>query len=222
MITVHHLNQSRSQRVLWLLEELELPYELVTYERDPKTMFAPEALRKVHPLGKSPVITDDDLVIAESGAILEHLALTHGGGKLVPPVGTAAHRDCRYFMHYAEGSLMPFLVMALVFGKVRRAPVPFFVKPIVRKIADTVTGQFVTPNVSRHLLFLEGYLASHAWFGGDELSIADIQMSYPCEAIVARAQGVVPTPRIIELVARMKARPAYQRALAKGGPVLID
>ena len=222
MITVHHLNQSRSQRVLWLLEELELPYELVTYERDPKTLFAPAALRQVHPLGKSPVIVDDDVVIAESGAILEHLALTHGHGTLVPPVGTAAHRDCRYFMHYAEGSLMPFLLMALVFGKVRTAPVPFFVKPIVRRLADTVTGQFVTPNLARHLPFLEGFLAAHRWFGGDELSIADIQMSYPCEAIVARAQGVVPTPRIAEFVARIQARPAYQRALAKGGPVMID
>jgi len=222
VITVHHLNQSRSHRGLWLLEELALPSELVTYQRDSRTLFAPEALRRLHPLGKSPVVTDGDLVIAESGAILEHLALTHGNGRLVPPSGTAAYRDVRYFMHYAEGSLMPLLLMALVFAKVRAAPVPFFVKPIARRIADTVTGQFVTPNLARHLPFIEGHLTSHPWFGGDELSIADIQMGYPCEAIVARVQGVVPTPRIIEFVARMKARPAYQRALAKGGPVLID
>jgi len=219
VITVHHLNNSRSQRVLWLLEELEVPYEIVKYERDPKTMLAPKALQQIHPLGKSPVITDGELVIAESGNILEYLVETYGKGRLVPPAGTPAYRDYRYFMHYAEGSLMPFLLLTLIFSKVKKAPMPFFVKPIARKIADTVSASFVSPNVKRHLAFLGQHLEKHTWFAGDELTIADIQMSYPVEAIVARAGDLDISPKLRELVKRMRERPAYQRALAKGGPV---
>ncbi len=222
MITVHHLNNSRSQRVLWLLEELELPYELVKYERDPKTLLAPASLQQVHPLGKSPVITDAGVTIAESGNILEYIVDTYGKGRLVPPAGTPGYRDVRYFMHYAEGSLMPFLLLKLIFSKVKRAPVPFFVKPITRKIADGVSAQFVTPNLVRHLAFLDQHLAKHTWFGGDELTIADIQMSYPLEAIVARAKDLDVSPRIVDIVKRMQARPAYKRALDKGGPVDIE
>lgn len=218
VITVHHLNHSRSQRVLWMLEELELPYELVRYERDPKTMLAPASLQAVHPLGKSPVITDGDVTVAESGAILEYLVDTYGQGRLVPPAGTPAHRLCRYFMHYAEGSLMPYLLLKLIFGKVRTAPVPFFVKPVVRKIADTVSSQFVTPNLTRHLAFLGAHLETHAWFAGPELTVADLQMSYPVEAIVARAGDLDPSPRLHDIARRMQARPAYQRALERGGP----
>jgi glutathione S-transferase len=223
VITVHHLNNSRSQRVLWMLEELELPYEIVKYERDPKTMLAPASLRNIHPLGKSPVITDGDATLAESGAILEYLVETYGKGRFVPPAGTAAYRHYRYFMHYAEGSLMPFLLLKLIFGKVRSGPVPFFVKPIVRKVADTVSKQFITPNLTRHLEFLDGHLATHTWFAGDELTAADVQMSYPCEAAVARASDVSGSPRIADIVKRMQARPAYQRAVERGGPVeMVD
>src|ERR1700733_13220297 len=135
MITVHHLNNSRSQRVLWLLEELELPYEIVKYERDPKTMLAPASLRAIHPLGKSPVITDGGATIAESGAILEYLVETYGKGRMAPAHGTQAWRDYQYFMHYAEGSLMPFLVMKLVFNKVK-TDAPFLVRPIAKVIAS--------------------------------------------------------------------------------------
>lgn len=219
MITVHHLNNSRSQRVLWLLEELELPYEIVKYERDPRTLLAPDSLKQIHPLGKSPVITDGDVTIAESGAILEYLVETYGKGRLVPAAGTQAYRDCRYFMHYAEGSLMPFLLLRLIFSRVRSAPVPFFVKPIVKKIADKVSGDFVTPNLTRHLAFLGEHLAKHTWFAGEELSIADIQMSYAIESIVGRAGNLPISPKFAEMVTRIQARPAYQRALAKGGPV---
>ncbi len=220
MITVHHLNNSRSQRVLWLLEELEVPYELVNYERDPKTLLAPASLQAIHPLGKSPVITDGPVTVAESGAILEYLVETHGKGRLVPAAGTQAHRDYRYFMHYAEGSLMPYLLLKLIFRRVKTAPMPFFVKPIARKIADTVSRQFIDPNLTRHLTFLGDHLGSHAWFAGDALTAADIQMSFPLEGAVARAGDAV-SPRLTEFVKKFQARPAYQRALAKGGPYEI-
>jgi glutathione S-transferase len=205
-----------------MLEELEVPYEIVKYERDPKTLLAPDALKKVHPLGKSPVITDGDVTIAESGAILEYLVDTYGNGRLVPPKGTQAYRDYRYFMHYAEGSLMPYLLLKLIFARVRGAPVPFFVKPIVKKIADKVSADFVTPNLTRHLAFLGQHLEKNTWFAGDELTAADVQMSYAVEAIVARAKDLNVSPKIVELAQRMKARPAYQRALAKGGPVMVE
>ena len=219
MITVHHLNNSRSQRVLWLLEELEVPYELVAYERDPKTMLAPKSLQQIHPLGKSPVITDGDAVIAESANILEYIVETYGKGRLVPAAGTPAYRHYRYFMHYAEGSLMPYLLLKLIFAKVKTAKVPFFVKPIARKIADTVSSSFVTPNLVRHLAFLGDHLAKHTWFAGDELTAADIQMSYPIESAVGRAGDLEISPKLKEMVTRIHARPAYQRAVAKGGPV---
>ncbi len=222
VITVHHLNFSRSQRVLWLLEELEVPYELVRYDRDPKTLFAPKSLQEIHPLGKSPVITDGDQVIAESGNILEYLVDTYGKGRLVPAAGTPAYRHYRYFMHYAEGSLMPFLLLKLIFAKLKSAKMPFFVKPIAKKIADTVSGQFVTPNLTRHLKFLGDHLEKTAWFAGDELTAADIQMSYPLEAIVARVGDLAVSPKLKDLVTRMQARPAYQRAVAKGGPVNLE
>jgi glutathione S-transferase len=223
VIKVHHLNNSRSQRVLWLLEELEVPYEIVKYERDPQTMLAPKELEKVHPLGKSPVVVDGDATLAESGAILEYLVETYGKGRLVPKAGTQAYRDYRYFMHYAEGSLMPFLLLKLIFGRVRSAKVPFFAKPIARRIADTVQGQFVDPNLVRHLKFLDAHLAKNTWFAGDELTAADIQMSYPCEATVARAADMdAPVDRMKKLVDTFRARPAYKRALEKGGPYSLD
>jgi glutathione S-transferase len=221
VITVHHLNHSRSQRVLWLLEELELPYELVKYERDPQTLLAPKSLEAIHPLGKSPVITDGDAVIAESGAILEYLVETHGKGRLAPPAGTQAHRDYRYFMHYAEGSLMPYLLLKLVTRRLAKAKVPFFVKPIAKKIGEKLAGDFVDPNLRRHVAFLGEHLEKHRWFTGDELTAADIQMSYPVEAIVARAGDLSPPPVLAEFVKRCKERPAFQRALARGGPYEI-
>ena len=217
MLTVHHLNNSRSQRVLWLLEELEVPYEIVKYERDPKTMLAPPSLQAIHPLGKSPVITDGDVTVAESGAIIEYIVEKYGKGRFVPAAGTQAYQDYRYFMHYAEGSLMPFLLLKLIFGKMKSAPMPFFVKPIARKIADTVSKQFVDPNLTRHLTFLADHLGKHAWFAGDEITAADIQMSFPLEGAVARAGSSV-SSRLTDFVKKFQARPAYKRALEKGGP----
>ncbi len=218
MITVHHLNHSRSQRVLWLLEELELPYELVKYERDPRTLLAPKSLEAIHPLGKSPVITDGDATIAESGAILEYLIEAYGKGRFAPPAGTQAHHDYRYFLHYAEGSLMPYLLLKLVTHRLKQAKVPFFVKPVAKKIADKLAGDFVDPNLRRHIAFLGAHLGKHRWFAGDELTAADIQMSYPVEALVARGADLDPPPALAEFVQRCKDRPAFQRALARGGP----
>jgi glutathione S-transferase len=215
MITVHHLNNSRSQRVLWLLEELALPYEIVKYERDPKTLLAPASLRAVHPLGKSPVITDGDVTLAESGAILEYLVETHGKGALAPAPGTPAHRHYRYFMHYAEGSLMPFLVMKLVFNRIR-TDAPLLVRPIARAIAGQVSKQFLDPNLASHLSFLADHLAKHAWFAGDAFSAADVQMSFPIEGAVVRAGGGI-SPKLTEWLAKIQARPAYRRAIERGG-----
>lgn len=228
MITVHHLETSRSQRVLWLLEELGLPYELVIYKRDRKTRLAPPELKAVHPLGKSPVITDGDLVIAESGAILEYIAETYGEqasgdlAGLVPAAGTEAHRQARFWMHYAEGSLMNWLVMKLVFMTIPTQPMPFFVRPIARKLCAQVQKKLVDPNVGTALAFMESHLASHDWFAGAQLSIADFQMSFPVEAALSRGAKLGNYPRLMAYKERMVARPAYRRALEKGGPVLMS
>jgi len=216
MITVHHLNNSRSQRVLWMLEELELPYEIVKYERDPKTMLAPASLRAVHPLGKSPVITDGDATLAESGAILEYLVETYGKGAIAPAPGTPAHRLYRDFLHYAEGSLMPILLMKLVCNKVKTDS-PFLVRPIARAIAGTVSSKFIDPNLKTHLAFLADHLAKHTWFAGDAFTAADVQLSYPVLGAIARA-GTDVSPKLTDWAKRIEARPTYQRALERGGP----
>ncbi len=221
-IQLHHLERSRSHRVLWLLEELGVPYQIVEYKRDAKTMLAPPSLTKVHPLGKSPVITDGETTVAESGAILEYLAEHYNGGSLVPAIGTPAHQRCRYFMHYAEGSLMPPLLIKLIASKIRSAPVPFFVRPITGKIAGNLEQTISTPALVKHLAFLEAELTNRTWFCGDALSIADIQMSYPLEALAARGGAGSHTPNILRVLQAIQARPAYQRAIARGGPIMID
>jgi glutathione S-transferase len=218
MITVHHLNNSRSQRVLWLLEELGLPYEIQYYQRDPQTMLAPPELRAVHPLGKSPVITDGDVTVAESGAIIEYLVDTYGQGRLVPAAGTADKRRWTYWLHFAEGTAMSPLLMKLVFGRIQTAPMPFFVKPIAKGIAAKVLGSFVEPNLRSQLDFMEAELAQRAWFAGDEFSAADIQMSFPLEAAAQRAGLNASRPHLMAWLGRIHARPAYQRALERGGP----
>lgn len=217
MITVHHLNNSRSQRVLWLLEELGLPYEVKRYERDAKTSLAPPELKAVHPLGKSPVITDGGLTVAESGAIIEYLVDKYGNGRL-KPTGEQELLHYRYFMHFAEGSAMPPLVMKLVFNKIQRTPMPFFVKPIARGIADKVLSSFVQPNIDAQLKFLEGELSRRPWFAGAEFSAADVQMSFPVEAAAARGGAMGAYPKLGEFLNRIHARPAYQQALERGGP----
>jgi glutathione S-transferase len=221
MIILHHLENSRSQRVLWLLEELGLPYELKRYARDPKTMLAPPELMQVHPLGKSPVITEGDVTVAESGAIVEYLLDAHGAGRLRPAAGTPERLRYTYWLHFAEGSAMPFLLLKLVFDKVRSAPVPFFVKPVVKGIAAKVTQSFIAPNLQRQLAFMEAELKRLAWFAGPEFSAADVQMSFSVEAAAARGGIDAAYPALTDWLARIHARPAYQRALAAGGPYTV-
>jgi glutathione S-transferase len=218
MITVHHLNNSRSQRVLWLLEELELPYEIVRYQRHPKTMLAPRELRAIHPLGKSPVVSEEGRTIAESGAIIEYLLEQHGQGRLEPAPGSPERLRYRYFLHYAEGSLMPLMVMKLVFSQIPRAPMPFFIKPVAKGIAAGVQRTFLQPQIDTHLKFVESELAQRTWFAGDTFTAADIQMSFPLEGASARA-GLERSqfPKTVGFLERIHARPAYQRALDKGG-----
>jgi glutathione S-transferase len=218
MLTVHHLNNSRSQRVLWLLEELGVPYEIQRYQRDSRTMLAPSSLKKVHPLGKSPVITDGDATVAESGAIIEYLLERHGQGRLAPAPGTAEHLRYTYWLHYAEGSAMPPLVMKLVFLRLKTAPMPFFVKPFARAIADQVLRGFIEPQIRLHLGFIEQELARSTWFAGEAFTAADIQMSFPIEAAAVRGGLGAEFPRLQAFLERIRARPAYQRALEKGGP----
>lgn len=228
MITVHHLETSRSHRVLWLLEELGIPYNIVRYRRDPQTRLAPPELKAIHPLGKSPVIVDDEITVAESGAILEYLVECYGAqakgdaANLQPQPGTPEHRQCRFWMHYAEGSLMNWLVMKLVFTTIPKQRMPFFVRPVARQLCGTVQARLVDPNVATALAFMEDHLAGHAWFAGDQLSIADFQMSFAVEAALARGKGAGSFPQLQAYKEKMEARPAYQRALAKGGPVVMS
>ena len=217
MITVHHLNNSRSQRILWLLEELGLEYEIKKYQRDPKTMLAPPELKAVHPLGKSPVISDGDIVVAESGAIVEYLVERYGNGRLAPAAGTPEKLKYTYFLHFAEGSAMSPLLMKLVFDRVENGPMPFFAKPIARAIARKVKESFINPNIQAQLDYLEAELAARPWFAGAEFSAADIQMSFPLEAATARGGLDGRYPKLLGFVQRIHARPAYQRALARGG-----
>jgi len=221
MITVHHLNNSRSQRVLWLLEELGLAYEIKYYQRDPKTLLAPPELRSVHPLGKSPVITEDGVTLAESGAILEYLVQRHGAGRLIPPLGSPERLRYHYWMHFAEGSAMPPLLMKLVFDRVEQAPMPFFARPIVRRIANGARRSFIEPQLRTQLDFMENELAKSTWFAGPEFTAADIQMSFPLEAAAARAGLDATRPRLMGFLGHIHAREAYQRALEKGGPFAV-
>jgi glutathione S-transferase len=218
MITVHHLDNSRSQRVLWLLEELAVPYDIQHYKRDPVTMLAPEALRRVHPLGKSPVITDGGVTVAESGAIVEYLVDTFGQGRLAPPAGTPERLRYTYWLHFAEGSAMPPLLMKLVFDKIMSTPMPFFAKPIARAISNKVLSSFVMPNIERQLDFMEAELGRSEWFAGPDFSAADVQMSFPLEAAAQRAGLDARRPRLMSYLQRIHARPAYKRALERGGP----
>jgi glutathione S-transferase len=217
MIVVHHLNNSRSQRVLWLLEELGLEYEVKRYERDLQTMLAPPSLRAVHPLGKSPVITDGATTVAESGAIVEYLVGRYGTGRLQPAAGTPEHLRYVYWLHYAEGSAMPPLLLKLVFDRVESGPMPFFIRPIARAIAGRAKSGFIEPQIKLHLDYLEGELAKSTWFAGNDFTAADVQMSFPLEAAAARAGLDQRFPKLTAFLERCHARPAYQRALERGG-----
>ncbi len=216
MITVHHLNNSRSQRVLWLLEEMGLPYEVKRYERDAQTMLAPPELRAIHPLGKSPVIDDGDIRVAETGAIIEHLLDTHPGTPLKPAPGTAEARRMTYWLHYAEGSAMTPLLLKLVFGQLPKRS-PGLVKPLVNAISSKAQTGFIDPQIASHVGYWEAELGKSKWFAGDAFTAADIMMSFPLEAAGSRAP-YHNKPNITGFLKTIHARPAYQRALERGGP----
>jgi len=203
MLTVHHLNNSRSQRVLWLLEELGLPYEIVRYDRDPKTMLAPPALTAVHPLGKSPVLQDGELTLAETGAIVEWLVDRHGAGRLKPAPDSPDYPRYLHFMHYAEGSAMPPLLLKLVLTRMGLLGLP--------------AKSYVDGQIRLHLDYLEGALQGRDWFAGD-FSAADVMLSFPLEAAASRGGLDASRPNLHVLLGRIHARPAYRAAMEKGGP----
>jgi glutathione S-transferase len=221
MLTVYHLNNSRSQRILWLLEELNIPYEIVRYERDAKTMLAPEALKRIHPLGKSPVITDSGQTIAETGAIIEYILERYGDGRLSPPRGTPEYFRYIYWMHYAEGSAMPPLLLKLIFGRIAKEPAPFFIRPILKQVSKRVQAVLVDPQLALHAGYWEDELGKHDWFAGDAFTAADVQMSFPVEAAASRVGFGEKYPKLQGFLSRIHARPAYRRALERGGPYAL-
>jgi glutathione S-transferase len=204
MIVVHHLNNSRSQRVLWLLEELGLEYEIKYYERDPKTMLAPESLRQVHPLGKSPVITDGNFTLAESGAIIEYLVSRYGNGRLVPFLDTSERLRYTYWLHYAEGSAMPPLLLNLIFNH------------FGLRDSEAVSA-FIAPQIKLHFDYIESELRKSTWFAGSEFTAADIQMSFPLEMFAMHSEQVESRAKLKEFLDRIHERRAYKRALERGG-----
>ncbi|AKL42027.1 TPA: glutathione S-transferase [Serratia marcescens] len=220
MIIVHHLNHSRSQRILWFLEELGVPYQVQRYERDPQTMLAPAALKKIHPLGKSPVIVDGDLTLAESGAIIEYLQEAYDAQGMFMPTDFHARQQYRYWLHYAEGSLMPLLVMKLVFSRLGQPPIPWLLRPVAGAIGKGVQREYLDKQIAPHCDFLEQHLNKGSWFVGNDFSAADIQMSFPLEAMAARG-ALDDCPKLRGFLQRIHARPAYQRALEQGGPYAL-
>jgi glutathione S-transferase len=219
-IVVHHLEKSRSHRVLWLLAELGVEYELETYPRNPKTLRAPKELRKIHPLGKAPVVVLDDQVLAESGAIVETLIDRFDDGTLRPAADSTDLLRYRYWLHYAEGSMMAPLLVRLITSRIRSAPLPFFIKPIAKKIAGTVDETFTNPEIERHLEFVDGALEKHDWFSGSSFGGADIQMSYPLAAASERG-GLGDRKHIEAWLERIRARPAYVAAEKAGGAGMV-
>lgn len=219
MITVHHLEHSRSQRILWLLEELGTPYEIARYARDPKTMLAPKSLLAVHPLGKSPVVTDGTRVIAESALIIEYLIEQAGDNALAPPTDPDARLAYRYWMHYGEGSLMPLLVMKLLFGTIAKKA-PFVIRPIAKAIDGQVGKMYLNHTLDQHIKLLADALSGRDWLVENRLTGADILMSFPVEALCARGGDRVPQA-LHDYVARIKARPAFATALERGGPYAV-
>src|SRR5690606_34730095 len=217
MMTVHHLNDSRSQRVLWLLEEMGAPYEVRRYQRDAKTMPAPPDLKAVHPLGKSPVLDDGETRVAETGAIVEYLLETHPVSGLRPAAGTPEARRFTYWLHYAEGSAMTPLLLKLIFSQIPKR-VPLLIRPVAGAISRGMNARMIDPQLTAHTAYWEAELARSDWFAGDAFTAADIMMSFPVEAAGSRIGYGPDKPRLKAWLERIHARPAYQRALERGGP----
>ncbi|MBT8103418.1 MAG: glutathione S-transferase [Gammaproteobacteria bacterium] len=217
MLIVHHLENSRSQRILWLLEELGVDYEIKRYGRDKVTSLAPPELKEIHPLGKAPVIVDDDVTVAESGAIIEYLVQTYDDGRLHPNTGTPEWREYTYWMHYAEGTFMPFMIISLILARIETSPMPFFVKPIAKGIAGKVRASYLDANVKSNLDFMEDTLSHSKWFCGDRFTAADVQMSFALEAAEVRTDLDSAYPHLAGFLKTVRAKPAYKAALDRGG-----
>ncbi|MCF7528756.1 glutathione S-transferase family protein [Neisseria lisongii] len=220
MITLHVLAQSRALRIVWLLELIGTPYQIKTYSRHPETMLAPDELKAVHPLGKSPVIDDNGFILSESGAITDYLIQTYGGGRFMPKRNSRDYWHYQRWLHYAEGSLMPLLLLGLVFRRVENADMPFFVKPVARKISATVKGSFIEPQAALHLAYIENELNGKNWLVNNQLSGADIMMSFPLQAASERF-GLEDYPNIRNYLQRIENDPAYQAAVRKAGNPLL-
>lgn len=233
MLTLHHLDNSRSQRILWIMEELGLKYEVTYHKRDTKTMLAPDSLRAVHPLGKAPVLVDSDgpngksQTLVESGAILEYLVDRYGGGRLKPKAGTSEALRYTFWMHFAEGSAMTPLLLKLIFDKIQNPPLPLPAKliviPIAKGIAAKIDKMLIAPNLKAHQAYMETELAKSLWFAGDEFTAADIQMSFVVEASASRG-GMTPAthPKLFNWLERIHTRPAYKKAIEIGGPYSLS
>lgn len=214
MIILHHLVQSRSNRIAWLLEALNLPYEIKVYQRDPKTYGAPESLKQIDPLGKSPVITDGELVIAESGAIIEYLIDTYDTEQQFKPKDGKALLDYRYWLHFAEGSMMPLLVMRLVLSKSLDRPMPFFIKPVIKKFVQALNQYFIEPRIIPQLKLVDKHLSNNKWFAGDELSGADFQMVLALQLAYMRCD-MTPYHHIKKYIEQVEKIESYQKAMKK-------
>ncbi len=214
MIILHHLVQSRSNRIAWLLEALNLPYEIKVYQRDPKTYGAPESLKQIDPLGKSPVITDGELVIAESGAIIEYLIDTYDAEQQFKPKEAKALLDYRYWLHFAEGSMMPLLVMRLVLSKAVDRPMPFFIKPVIKKFVQALNQYFIDPRIIPQLKLVDKHLSNNEWFAGDKLSGADFQMVLALQLAYMRCD-MSPYHHIKKYIEQVEKIESYQKAMKK-------
>ena len=210
MIKVHYLEDSRAQRILWMLEELSLEYEVVVYKRNQKTNLADPALLKIHPLGRSPVLTDGDLTLAESGAIIEYLGNTYGDGALVPQDPDSL-RNYRYWLHFAEGTMMPFLVVKKAF-QVAQSKVPGLLRPLLMAVPNKMEQVYFGKANKENIAFVEQYLEDKDFFAGETLSGADIMMSFPLEALLTRVSNLK-VDNIQAYVQKIQSRPAYQKAL---------
>lgn len=221
MLTLHHLERSRSHRVLWMLEELGIDYKIETYKRDSKTLLAPDKLKNIHPLGKSPVITDGDRTIAESSVILDYLADRYGDGRLKPIKESDEYWDYQYFLQAAEGSFMPYLFLSFVMSRLSKSPVPVVIRPVGKALSLGLQQKLIDPNLKGQFHFINQHLAENTWLAGDEFTAADIQMSYPLLAAESRS-NLKDYPLILNFLEKIRNREAYRKALEKGGPVQLD
>ncbi len=217
MLILHHLENSRSQRILWLLEELGVDYDIKRYGRDKSTSLAPPELRDIHPLGKAPVIVDDGTTVAESGAIIEYIVGKYDDGRLRPRAGTPEALAYTYWLHYAEGTFAPLMIISLILNRIDTAPMPFFVRPIARGITGKVRDSYLDANIANNLAFMEQTLRESAWFCGDHFTAADVQMSFPLEAAEVRTDLATDYPHLQAFLQTIRARPAYKAALDRGG-----